>query len=310
MNPHRIDEHIHQFLDYLSEVRAYSPHTVNNYRRDLTLLHSYMQDKDITSASSVSSKDIQWLIKQWRHSGLSSKTLQRRLSSIRSLFHYLMSHHDVNNNPATGIRVPKSDNKLPQVLDSDQACYYVDIPGDDWVSVRDRAMLELLYSSGLRLSELVNLSFSDLEMSNQQVRVLGKGKKVRLVPVGQYAMRALTEWISVREQPFAQSKKIIVDEQSVFISQRGTQISPRNVQKRLEIHSQRMSMSQRVHPHKLRHSFASHMLESSGDLRAVQELLGHSDLSTTQIYTHLDFQHLSSVYDKAHPRANRKDKSK
>lgn len=300
-----LEPHIQSFLSYLAEIRAYSHHTVDNYRRDLKHLAAYCTKQNYSELGQIQTADIRLLLNEWHRSGKSAKTLQRRLSSVRSFFNFLIHQQLTKNNPANGIRAPKAAKKLPKTLDSDEACHFVEIPADDWLSIRDRAILELLYSSGLRLSELVELNMQDIEINNQQVRVLGKGNKTRIVPIGKKALQALQAWYKIRHN------KIRNPSEAVFISSRGTRISTRTVQQRLSTYSQKQGMQQHVNPHKLRHSFASHILQSSGNLRAVQELLGHSDLATTQIYTHLDFQHLAKIYDKAHPRAakkNNKDK--
>ncbi|MCC7247324.1 MAG: tyrosine recombinase XerC, partial [Lysobacter sp.] len=229
--------------------------------------------------------------------GLSPKSLQRRLSACRSFYRWLLKHGRIAASPAAGLRAPKAPRKLPQVLDVDEAVQLVELPTDTPLGVRDRAILELFYSSGLRLSELCALRWRDLDFAEGLVTVLGKGSKQRTVPVGSHARNALQTW---REASQGRN------EAPVFPGRGGGPITPRAVQIRLRQLAQRQGLFKRVHPHLLRHSFASHVLESSGDLRGVQELLGHADIATTQIYTHLDYQHLAKVYDGAHPRAKRK----
>src|SRR5690606_23695025 len=227
-------------------------------------------------------------------------SLQRRLSAVRSFFQWLLKHGHVAANPAAGIRAPKAPRKLPQVLDPDEAKALVEVPTDVPLGLRDRAMLELFYSSGLRLSELCALRWRDLHLDEGLVSVIGKGSKQRVVPVGSHARRALADW---------RSDSGGTDDAPVFPGRGGGPISARAVQIRMRQLAQRQGLFKRVHPHLLRHSFASHVLESSGDLRGVQELLGHADIATTQIYTHLDFGHLAKVYDDAHPRAKRRGKA-
>jgi integrase/recombinase XerC len=228
---------------------------------------------------------------------LSPKSLQRLLSSCRSLFRQLTREGLLTHDPLAGVRGPKVHRKLPEVLDVDEATALVEGEGDDALNLRDRAMLELFYSSGLRLSELTGLRWLDLDLDAGEVRVLGKGRKTRIVPVGRHAIAAL------RALAEAEGREA---DSPVFRGRNGAAVSPRTVQARMKTLALRQGFAKRVHPHLLRHTFASHMLESSGDLRAVQELLGHADIATTQIYTHLDFQHLAKVYDAAHPRAKRK----
>jgi integrase/recombinase XerC len=231
---------------------------------------------------------------------ISGKTIQRELSSLRSLFNYLLREGLTENNPAQGIKAPKVKRKLPATLDIDQLSSLLDVTDDNPLSLRDLAILELLYSSGLRLAELVSINLQDIDLKSAQLEVTGKGSKTRQVPIGRKAIEALQQWIKVR------GNVAKPEEQALFVSKLGKRIHPRTIQQRLKEWALKHGASRSIHPHLLRHSFASHMLESSGDLRAVQELLGHADISTTQIYTHLDFQHLANVYDKAHPRARRK----
>ncbi len=290
------DTVIDDFLAHLQVERRMSAHTLDAYRRDLRALADWSQASGAGDIATLQPEQLRAFIAAEHRRGLSAKSLQRRLSAIRSGFQWLLRHGRIVANPAAGIRAPKAPRKLPQVLDPDEAARLVEVPTDVPLGLRDRALLELFYSSGLRLSELCGLRWRDLDLAEGAVRVLGKGGKQRVVPVGSHARRALGEWR-------AESRG--ANDAPVFPGRNGP-ITPRAVQLRLRQLAQRQGLFKRVHPHLLRHSFASHVLESSGDLRGVQELLGHADIATTQIYTHLDFQHLAKVYDAAHPRAKRK----
>lgn len=285
---------------FLTTLDHLSLQTRKAYQRDLSSLLDYCKARDINAWKDLDSRSLRGYVAWRHHQGAGGKTLQRNLSSIRAFFRYLINQKLVFSNPAQGIQAPKTARKLPRALDVDQAARLMTITGQDPLAVRDRAMLELVYSSGLRLSELINLDMQDLDIADAMVTVTGKGKKTRQVPVGKKAIEALERWFPVR------SNLIKDDEKAVFVTQQGKRMTPRSFQLRLKQWGIKQGISGNVHPHMLRHSFASHLLESCGDLRAVQELLGHADISTTQIYTHLDFQHLARVYDKAHPRANRK----
>lgn len=291
---------IENFFDYLRTERRLSPLTQKHYRRDLETVVEFCDRQGIRDWPEIDSHRVRAFI-AWQHrQGLSSSSLQRCLSALRSFFNFLLREEVVTHNPAKGIRAPRSGRKLPAALDVDQVSRLMEIPGKEPLQIRDRAMLELLYSSGLRLAELVSLNLQDIDLRDATVRVTGKGAKTRVVPIGRMAREALQQWLKTRVALAG------VEESALFVSQRGSRITPRNVQMRLREWGIKQGLDSRLHPHKLRHSFASHMLESSRDLRAVQELLGHADISTTQIYTHLDFQHLASVYDQAHPRARKK----
>lgn len=275
-----------------------SPHTIASYRRDLT---HFCRCLDDSSAVRITGAEVRQWIARLRLGGAHPRSVQRALSALRSFYRWLHRQGITTDNPVAGIRAPKSDRPLPRNLGADQVKQLLDPAApapDDWLELRDQAILELFYSSGLRLAELVGVDLTDLDRHQGLVTVLGKGRKQRTVPVGSVARAALDRWLAVRDQ-------VPCSEPALFISQRGRRISPRSVQQRLALQSQRRG-TQHVHPHLLRHSFASHLLESSSDLRAVQELLGHANLSTTQIYTHLDFQHLMEVYEQAHPRARQK----
>ena len=284
-----------QYLDHLQVERMVSPNTLDGYRRDLTALASWA-DANGHDLLRLGGEDIRAFVAAEHRRGLSPKSLQRRLSAVRSFYRWLLKNGRIAASPAAAIRAPKAPRKLPQVLDPDEAKVLVEVPTDVPLGLRDRALLELFYSSGLRLSELCALRWRDLDLDDGLVTVLGKGNKQRSVPVGSHARNALTAW---RVDTGAGN------DAPVFPGRHGP-ITPRAVQLRLRQLAQRQGLFKRVHPHLLRHSFASHVLESSGDLRGVQELLGHADIATTQIYTHLDYQHLAKVYDAAHPRAKRK----
>jgi integrase/recombinase XerC len=285
------------FLSHLQVERRMSVHTLDAYRRDLDALAAWAMEQGIDDAAGLHIEQLRAFIASEHRRGLSPKSLQRRLSACRSFYLWLLKHGRIAASPAAGLRAPKAPRKLPQVLDVDEAVQLVELPTDAPLGLRDRAILELFYSSGLRLSELCALRWRDLDLAEGLVTVLGKGSKQRTVPVGSHAIKALDAW---RRESQGQTNT------PVFPGRNGATITPRAVQIRLRQLAQRQGLFKRVHPHLLRHSFASHVLESSGDLRGVQELLGHADIATTQIYTHLDYQHLAKVYDSAHPRAKRK----
>ena len=295
---------IDAFLGWLRDIRRVSPHTVSNYRRDLAKLLAYARSVQVNNWRDLKTMQVQQWVARMHQKGLGATSLRRTLSASRSFFNYLLQEGLVDNNPAVGVITPKVGRKLPETLTPDQIGALVETDGDSPVACRDRAIMELLYSSGLRLAECVSLNLFDIDLNEGMVRVTGKGNKTRLVPLGKMARLALEKWLAQREN-LARSNT-----QALFISNRGKRISSRNVQQRLKHWSMKQGLETPVHPHMLRHSFATHVLESSRDLRAVQELLGHADISTTQIYTHLDFQHLARVYDSAHPRAHRAAREK
>ena len=287
---------VEEFLAHLAVERRMSPHTIDAYHRDLLVLAQWA-DKQPRDLLALKGDDLRAFVASEHRRGLSPKSLQRRLSACRSFYRWMLRLGRIGANPAEAIRAPKAGRKLPQVLDVDEAVQLVEVATDAPLGLRDRALLELFYSSGLRLSEVCALHWNDLDFAQGLVTVLGKGSKQRVVPVGSHARTALQ---ALREQAGGTSDAF------VFPGRGGRQISGRAVQLRMRKVARQQGVYKRVHPHLLRHSFASHMLESSGDLRGVQELLGHADIGTTQIYTHLDFQHLAKVYDAAHPRAKRK----
>lgn len=286
---------------YLETLQHLSPHTRAGYQRDLKFFLEYCREQHIQKWQNIDTHQIRAYV-AWRHrKGIGGKSLKRNLSAIRSFYRYLIQHGHAGQNPAQGILAPKTPRKLPKALDADQTTQLVSIDAKDPLAIRDHAMLELMYSSGLRLSELIQLDMNNLDLRDAVVTVLGKGNKTRTVPVGHHAVEALKKWFGIRRDMIKSD-----DQSAVFVTQQGKRITPRAFQLRLKHWAIKQGIPGNVHPHMLRHSFASHLLESSGDLRAVQELLGHADISTTQIYTHLDFQHLAKVYDAAHPRAHRK----
>lgn len=295
-------QQLEQFLHYLATERQLSAHTLDNYSRDLQRFLAFVEPLECTSWADVEVKRVRQFVAQTHRQGLAGSSIQRLLSAIRSFYRFLAREGLVEHNPADAVQAPKSPRKLPSTLDTDQIDHLLALPVTDAVSARDAAIMELIYSSGLRISELVGLDLQDLDLADHSLRVTGKGSKERVLPIGTKALAALDCWLDYRHE--------LADmlETAVFVSKRGSRISVRAVQQRMEYWGKREEIQGQVHPHRLRHSFASHVLESSGDLRAVQELLGHEDISTTQIYTHLDFQHLMNVYDGAHPRARKKGK--
>lgn len=298
MHP-RATQLLEDYLQHLRHQRRLSGHTLSNYARDLTRFSQFLDSINIGSWDKVDEICIRQFIAQRHRQQISARSSQRELSALRSFFKYLITEQVLQDNPALTVQAPKAKRSLPKTLDVDQVQKLVEIKTNTPLAIRDKAILELFYSSGLRLSELVALSLP-LDLHQALLTVTGKGNKTRTVPIGSKALLALRDWLNIRGQ-------FIKDEtEAVFVSERGTRLSPRSIQQRLRYWAQVQGLASHVHPHMLRHSFASHILESSGDLRAVQELLGHSDINTTQIYTHLDFQHLAKVYDKAHPRANKK----
>lgn len=287
------------FIHHLTYERRLSPLTSDNYARDIRILLKYL-NKD--GLEQVQSSDIRCVIAQLHSKGLSGRSLGRMLSAWRSFYAYLIRHHHLyQHNPCNGLRVPKSPQKLPNMLSPDEAVQLLTFSADSTIKARDSAMFELFYSSGLRLTELAQLKPTNIDFTEGTIRVLGKGRKMRIIPVGDYAIRALTTWLEQR------SLIIKPDVTALFLSQHGFPISTRTISYRLKNRARLQGVHQNVHPHILRHSFASHLLQSSGDLRAVQEMLGHAHITSTQIYTHLDYQYLAKVYDTAHPRAKKRN---
>lgn len=292
---------IDRFIRHLEFERRLSPLTCENYRRDLKTLAAWCEKSGVGSWGDLNSEHVRAYSASCFRKGLSARSIQRRLSASRTFFRYLMREKKVEKNPITSVSAPKGKKRLPGNLDADRMARMLDIPGDSAIIDRDRAMLELLYSSGLRLAELVDLDIGDVDMHDATVHVTGKGNKDRVVPVGRQALKALRQW-SITRSDLADA-----DEKAMFVSNRGTRISSRSVQARVKHWAKKQGIDANVYPHLFRHSFATHVLESSHDLRGVQELLGHANISTTQVYTHLDFQHLAQIYDQTHPRARKKN---
>ena len=290
-------EHLAAYLDHLAHERGLSPLTCENYGRDIRGLIEMSGD---TPLQQIKPAHIRRFIATLHGRGLGGKSIARMLSSWRGFFAFLADRHGFDGNPCVGMRAPKTARTLPQALSVEQAMRLVEIADTDALALRDRAILELFYSSGLRLAELVTLTLAGLDLAEGAVTVTGKGAKTRIVPLGSQAIAAIRVWLAAR------AGLVAVEEQAVFVGKNGRRLTPRAVQYRLKQWAIRQGIAGNVHPHILRHSFATHVLQSSGDLRAVQEMLGHANISTTQVYTHLDFQHLSKVYDQTHPRARKK----
>ncbi len=292
-------DYLSEYLNFLNFERGLSPLTRQSYARDI---HRLIELSGETALDKLQIIHIRRFIATLHSKGLGGKSIARMLSSWRGFFDYCVQRHGFSNNPVIGLRAPKSAKTLPQALSIEQAVKLVDISDDAILSVRDHAILELFYSSGLRLSELVNLNTDALNFGDGTVLVTGKGNKTRIVPLGSHAMEAIQKWYQKRANLLVNNAA----EKAVFIGLQGRRISARNIQYRMKEWSIKQGINSSVHPHMLRHSFASHVLQSSQDLRAVQEMLGHANISTTQVYTHLDYQHLTKVYDQAHPRAKKK----
>jgi integrase/recombinase XerC len=289
-----------RFFSHLSVERRMSTHTDSSYRRDLQRLVAHCDRHNIADWQGVDDQHVRTFAAAEFRGGSSPRTIQRRLSAIRSFYNFLLREGAVKLNPAIDVQAPKAKKRLPATIDVDQMARLLSFRTDEELSVRDKAMMELFYSSGLRLAELVGLDLQDIDLTDRVVRVLGKGSKTRVVPVGRHAAEAITRWLQER------TKLAAVGNTALFVGKRGERISPRSVQKQVAQWARRQGLGVHVHPHMFRHSFATHLLESSQNLRGVQELLGHANIATTQIYTHLDFQHLAKIYDAAHPRARRK----
>ena len=293
-------EQVARFRQYLARERRLSAHTDSNYARDLRALTRFCTQEGIEDWPALEHAQVRLFAARSHAGGLAPRSIQRRLSAVRSFLNFLIREGVLKHNCALDVRAPKGPKRLPVTLDADSMARLLEIPTEDALAIRDRALMELLYSSGLRLAELVGLDLQDLNVADRTVRVLGKGSKTRVLPVGRKALSALTAWLTQRRALLKH------DTTAVFIGTSGRRLGPRAIQKRVEYWARRQGLPMHVHPHLFRHSFASHLLESSGELRAVQELLGHADISTTQVYTHLDFQHLARIYDATHPRARKK----
>lgn len=309
---------LERFLASLKHERRLSAHTHDAYRRDLERLLEFCRRRGLAVAT-LGHAEVRAFAAGEHAAGADARTVQRRLSAVRAFYRFLAREGTCTTNPAQEVRAPKAARRLPATLDPDAMGRLLEMAGTDHLSVRDRALMELLYSSGLRLGEIVGLDLEDLDLKDRTVRVTGKGAKVRVVPVGRRARAALAAWLTqraallrARARPAARhtarasrAETVEAHAGAVFIGASGRRLGARAVQRRVALWARRQGLAVHVHPHMFRHSFATHLLESSGDLRGVQELLGHADISTTQVYTHLDFQHLARVYDAAHPRARR-----
>ena len=294
---------IEQFLGYLARERQLSDHTIHNYHRDLLQLQQELERQECPNWAALSEKRLRQAIAHLHGNGLSGRSIARLLSATRTFFRWLTREGLATQNPALAVQAPKASKRLPQTLDVDQVSALLDTPvsdHDDPLLTRDLTMMELVYSSGLRVSELVSLNLADLDLKDASLVVTGKGQKTRMLPIGRMALAAIQRWLAAR-RAFA-----AIEETALFVGKTGKRLTTRAVEQRFSKLGMEQGVSGRVYPHRLRHSFASHLLESSGNLRAVQELLGHADIATTQIYTHLDFQHLMEVYEHSHPRARRK----
>ena len=288
------------YLTHLAKERRLSPHTSSNYARDIGALADFLEHAGVGDWKRVDSQHVRVFAARAHAGGLGPRSVQRRLSAVRGFFGYLVREGAAASNPAVDIRAPKAARRLPGTLDVDQIAQLLEAPRGDALALRDRAIMELFYSSGLRLAELVGLAITDVDLADRTVRVLGKGSKTRIVPVGRKACEALRVWLRER------GALADIDETALFVGRNGARLKPRAIQLRIAQWARRAGLPSRVYPHLFRHSFATHLLESSKDLRGVQELLGHADISTTQVYTHLDFAHLARTYDASHPRAKRK----
>ena len=288
------------FGSHLGSERRLSAHTVQNYLRELDALIAWCDGNGLTDWQSLDAQHLRLFAARSHAGGLAPRSVQRRLSAVRTFLRYLQRERVLMHNPAAEVRAPKIKRALPETLDADQMSRLLDIPGTDVLSVRDRAIMELFYSSGLRLAELIGLDLGALDAADRTIRVSGKGNKTRILPVGRKALDALENWLALRGSLAA------IGEMALFVGRSGRRVGQRTIQLRIARWARLQGLPMHVHPHLFRHSFASHLLESSQDLRGVQELLGHADIATTQVYTHLDFQHLARIYDQTHPRARKK----
>ena len=288
---------IKEYLEFVSQVKNLSENTTKSYERDLKKLNSFLIDLNLSTYSEISSETCSAWIGSLYSQNNNPRSIQRHLSSAKGFFRFLKKNNLVQSSPFELVTAPKSSNNLPNVLSPEDVEQLLNFKPSNMIELRDMAIVELMYSSGLRVSETVNINLNDFEENKSFLRVLGKGSKTRLVPMGRYAVNAINEWLIERE-------KILNNTDALFLNSKGTRLTVRSVQLRLKKMAVKQGLPP-IHPHMLRHSFATHMLESSGDLRTIQELLGHSSLSTTQIYTKLDYQHLAKIYDQSHPRAKK-----
>ena len=302
--PEAFQDEIVRYLDYLKYERGYSKHTSSSYQANLITLAEFLEGQGINSWPSISYDVLRIWLMDMRKRGLKPRSIQLKLSTVKGLFKYLLQHKKITQDPTELLVIPKADKPLPKNMEVDEVSQLLNFIPEQTIEFRDKAIMELFYSSGIRLSALASINLADLNTPSGELRVKGKGNKERLVPVGRQAINALSEWIKCRIE------YIKADTDALFLSQLGNRLSVRQIQQRLSYWAKKQGLNNTLHPHKLRHSFASHVLESSGDLRAVQALLGHANLSTTQVYTHLAFQHLANVYDTAPPRARKNTKQK
>lgn len=293
-------EELERFLTELEKIKRYSKHTISAYQRDLLSLQGVFKTLGKSNWQEVKTNDVRTAVARFHQRGMNGRSIARRLSALRSLYQYLLRTGSCDYNPAIDVRSPKDSKPLPATLDPEEIQQLLAAAGDSYLAIRDVAIFEVFYSSGLRLGELVGLDVEDLDLAEGSMRVTGKGNKTRILPIGSKAIGAVKNWLEARSQCLQGEQK------ALFLAKRGKRLSARSVQDRLKKLAISNGVARNCYPHMLRHSFASHLLESSGNLRAIQELLGHADISTTQIYTHLDFQHLATVYERAHPRARRK----
>lgn len=299
---------ISQYLTYRGEIERLSPNTLLAYGNDLKNFSDFCRKyRHKKNTNQVEESDLLLFVAHEHRFGKSASTIRRELSAIRSYYDFLVKHKNEKNNPATNVQAPKGKKGLPKILDQEQISHLLSNKKTDWLTVRDFTIMELLYSSGLRLGELLALNNNDLDLKKNLIKVTGKGNKTRVIPVGSIAAKAILSWQERRREIQIPKDS---DKDALFISKRGKRLSASSVQKRMAQYGREKKLPSRLHPHMMRHSFAGHLLESSGDLRAVQEMLGHADIATTQIYTRLDFQHLAKIYDKTHPRATNKKKKK
>lgn len=298
--PNELQNPLERFYEYLRAEKGLSLHTQRNYKQQLETMGAYLAHVGVKDWCEVDAGWVRQLASKGMRDGMKPSSIATRLSSLRSFFDFLIVRGEISANPARGVSAPRKKRPLPKNLDVDEVSQLLDVNEDDPLSIRDRAMMEVMYGAGLRLAEMVDINVRDVQLRSGEIRVIGKGDKERKVPFSGLAVEWVAKWLKVRGQ-VAQS-----GEAALFVSKLGSRISHRSVQKRMAQWGQKQAISSHITPHKLRHSFATHMLESSNNLRAVQELLGHENISTTQIYTHLDFQHLADVYDQAHPRARKK----
>lgn len=300
--PDALAQPLERFYAYLHTEKGLSLYTQRNYKQQLETMTQYLVQVGLTHWTQLDSAWVRQLVMQGKRQGMKASSIATRLSSLRSFLDFLILRGELQANPAKGVSAPRKQRTLPKNLDVDEMAQLLEVTDDDPLSIRDRAIMELMYGAGLRLAELVSIDVKDVNLSEGEIRVIGKGNKERKVWFAGQAQEWVGKWLKLRSQ-LADSA-----ETALFVSKLGTRISHRSVQKRMAEWGQKQAVASRISPHKLRHSFATHMLESSNNLRAVQELLGHENIATTQIYTHLDFQHLAQVYDQAHPRARKKNK--